>query len=232
MLSAQTADTACEVITVLRLQDICKTYDGGRVQALDHIDLHVPPGTYLSITGASGSGKTTLLHILGCLMRPTSGTYLLNGVDVGALSERERTALRAREIGFVFQDFRMVPRMNVIENVALPLTFRGVSREEREARAVDALCMVGLGHRLRHAPVTLSGGQQQRAAIARALCASPSLLLADEPTGNLDPQAAADVLALFDRLHESGKTIVLITHDQKAAARAAHSIRIRDGRIV
>ena len=217
---------------MIRLQDICKSYDNGRVQALDHVDLHIAEGDYLSITGTSGSGKTTLLHILGCLMRPTSGEHLLNGVDVGAFSERERTALRARRIGFIFQDFRLIPRMNVIENVALPLTFQGVSREEREARAVDALCMVGLGHRLRHAPVTLSGGQQQRVAIARALCASPSVLLADEPTGNLDPQAAADVFALFDRLHENGKTIVLITHDQTAAARALRTIRIENGRII
>ena len=216
---------------MLSLQGVCKTYDAGRVQALDHIDLHVPAGSYLSITGTSGSGKTTLLHILGCLMRPTSGEYLLNGENVGALTEQERTALRARRIGFVFQDFRLVPRMNVIENVALPLTFQGISREEREARAVDALCMVGLGHRLRHAPATLSGGQQQRVAIARALCTSAPLLLADEPTGNLDPQAAADVFALFDRLHENGKTIVLITHDQKAAARAPRQIRIENGRI-
>ena len=216
---------------MLSLQGVCKTYDAGRVQALDHINLHVPAGSYLSITGTSGSGKTTLLHILGCLMRPTSGEYLLNGENVGALTEQERTALRARRIGFVFQDFRLVPRMNVIENVALPLTFQGISREEREARAVDALCMVGLGHRLRHAPATLSGGQQQRVAIARALCTSAPLLLADEPTGNLDPQAAADVFALFDRLHENGKTIVLITHDQKAAARAPRQIRIENGRI-
>ncbi|MBR3867495.1 MAG: ABC transporter ATP-binding protein [Butyricicoccus sp.] len=217
---------------MLRMENVCKTYDKGRVHALQNIDLHVPPGAYLSVTGASGSGKTTLLHILGCLLRPSSGAYHLNGTDVCALSERERTALRAKEIGFVFQDFRLIPRMNVIENVALPLTFRGVSREEREARAVDALCMVGLGHRLRHAPAALSGGQQQRAAIARALCTDPMLLLADEPTGNLDPQAAAEVLALFDRLHENGKTIVLITHDQKAAARASRSIRIENGRIV
>lgn len=216
---------------MLWLRDICKTYDRGRVKALDGIDLHVPKGDYLSVTGASGSGKTTLLHIMGCLLRPTAGEYRLDGTEVGRLDESGRTALRAKKIGFVFQDFRLIPRMNVIENVALPLTFQGVSREEREERAVDALCMVGLGHRLRHAPETLSGGQQQRVAIARALCVEPSVLLADEPTGNLDPQAAAEVLALFDRLHENGRTIVLITHDQKAAMRAAHSIRIENGRI-
>ena len=226
------ADTGKEVIGLLWMKDICKTYEKEQVHALRNVSLRVPRGDYLSITGASGSGKTTLLHIMGCLLRPTAGQYQLDGVNVGALTERERTALRAQKIGFVFQDFRLVPRMNVIENVALPLTFQGVPRMERESRAVDALCMVGLGDRLRHAPATLSGGQQQRVAIARALCTGPSLLLADEPTGNLDPRSALEVLALLDRLHEQGKTIVLITHDQRAAARAAHRIRIEKGQII
>ncbi len=217
---------------MLQLQNIQKKYEPGGVQALRGVDLHVRPGDYLALTGASGSGKTTLLHILGCLMRPTAGSYRLDGVDALALEERARTALRARKIGFVFQDFRLIERMNVIENVALPLTFQGVGREEREARAVDALCMVGLGHRLRHAPATLSGGQQQRVAIARALCADPPVLLADEPTGNLDPKAAAEILALFDRLHASGRTLVLITHDEKAAARAARQVRMENGRLL
>ena len=216
---------------MLWLRDICKTYDEGRVRALEGINLHIPPGDYLSITGSSGSGKTTLLHVMGCLLRPTAGECRLDGVDVCALDENARTMLRAQKIGFIFQDFRLIPRMNVIENVALPLTFQGMARKERESRAVDALCMVGLGHRLRHAPETLSGGQQQRVAIARALCAGPSVLLADEPTGTLDPQATAEVLGLFDRLHENGRTIVLITHDKAAAARAARSIRIENGRI-
>ena len=200
--------------------------------ALRSVDLHVARGEYLSVTGASGSGKTTLMQIMGCLLRPTSGEYRLEGVDVGALDEGARTALRARKIGFVFQNFRLLPRMNVVENVALPLTFQGIERAEREARAVDALCMVGLGNRLRHDPATLSGGQQQRVAIARALCAGPDILLADEPTGNLDPNAAAEILRLFDRLHESGRTIVLITHDRAAAARAERTIRMENGRIV
>ncbi len=200
--------------------------------ALRSVDLHVARGEYLSVTGASGSGKTTLMQIMGCLLRPTSGEYRLEGVDVGALDEGARTALRAKKLGFVFQNFRLLPRMNVVENVALPLTFQGLPRAEREERAVDALCMVGLGNRLRHDPSTLSGGQQQRVAIARALCAGPDVLLADEPTGNLDPAAAAEVLRLFDRLHESGHTIVLITHDREAAARAERTIRIENGRIV
>ena len=200
--------------------------------ALRSVDLHVARGEYLSVTGASGSGKTTLMQIMGCLLRPTSGEYRLDGVDVGALDEGARTALRAKKLGFVFQNFRLLPRMNVVENVALPLTFQGLPRAEREERAVDALCMVGLGNRLRHDPSTLSGGQQQRVAIARALCAGPDVLLADEPTGNLDPAAAAEVLRLFDRLHESGRTIVLITHDREAAARAERTIRIENGRIV
>ncbi|MGN0994080.1 MAG: ABC transporter ATP-binding protein [Butyricicoccus sp.] len=200
--------------------------------ALRSVDLHVARGEYLSVTGASGSGKTTLMQIMGCLLRPTSGEYRLDGVDVGALDEGARTALRAKKLGFVFQNFRLLPRMNVVENVALPLTFQGLPRAEREERAVDALCMVGLGNRLRHDPSTLSGGQQQRVAIARALCAGPDVLLADEPTGNLDPAAAAEVLRLFDRLHENGRTIVLITHDREAAARAERTIRIENGRIV
>ena len=202
------------------------------MNALRSVDLHVARGEYLSVTGASGSGKTTLMQIMGCLLRPTSGKYRLDGVDVGALDEGARTALRAKKLGFVFQNFRLLPRMNVVENVALPLTFQGLPRAEREERAVDALCMVGLGNRLRHDPSTLSGGQQQRVAIARALCAGPDVLLADEPTGNLDPAAAAEVLRLFDRLHESGRTIVLITHDREAAARAERTIRIENGRIV
>ena len=217
---------------MLCLQNICKIYDRGRVTALRSVDLHVARGEYLSVTGASGSGKTTLMQIMGCLLRPTSGEYRLDGVDVGALDEGARTALRAKKLGFVFQNFRLLPRMNVVENVALPLTFQGLPRAEREERAVDALCMVGLGNRLRHDPSTLSGGQQQRVAIARALCAGPDVLLADEPTGNLDPAAAAEVLRLFDRLHESGRTIVLITHDREAAARAERTIRIENGRIV
>ena len=217
---------------MLCLQNVCKIYDRGRVTALRSVDLHVARGEYLSVTGASGSGKTTLMQIMGCLLRPTSGEYRLDGVDVGALDEGARTALRAKKLGFVFQNFRLLPRMNVVENVALPLTFQGLPRAEREARAVDALCMVGLGNRLRHDPSTLSGGQQQRVAIARALCAGPDVLLADEPTGNLDPAAAAEVLRLFDRLHENGRTIVLITHDREAAARAERTIRIENGRIV
>ena len=217
---------------MLCLRNVCKIYDRGQVTALRSVDLHVARGEYLSVTGASGSGKTTLMQIMGCLLRPTSGEYRLDGVDVGALDEGARTALRARKIGFVFQNFRLLPRMNVVENVALPLTFQGIERAEREARAVDALCMVGLGNRLRHDPATLSGGQQQRVAIARALCAGPDILLADEPTGNLDPNAAAEILRLFDRLHESGRTIVLITHDRAAAARAERTIRMENGRIV
>lgn len=217
---------------MLCLQNVCKIYDRGRVTALRSVDLHVARGEYLSVTGASGSGKTTLMQIMGCLLRPTSGEYRLEGVDVGALDEGARTALRAKKLGFVFQNFRLLPRMNVVENVALPLTFQGLPRAEREERAVDALCMVGLGNRLRHDPSTLSGGQQQRVAIARALCAGPDVLLADEPTGNLDPAAAAEVLRLFDRLHENGRTIVLITHDREAAARAERTIRIENGRIV
>ncbi len=217
---------------MLSLQNICKIYDKGGVVALDHVNLHIAVGEYLSIAGQSGSGKTTLMHILGCLDRPTSGCYRLHGEDVSHLQDGALSRVRGREIGFIFQNFCLMPNQSALDNVALPLLFQGVSLEERQSRATDALCMVGLGSRLHHKPHMLSGGQQQRVAIARALCTNPHVLLADEPTGNLDPQAAHEVLALFDRLHAAGRTIVLITHDPKAAQRASRQVRIADGKIV
>lgn len=213
------------------MENICKIYDRGRVRAVDKVNLTIAPGTYTAILGASGSGKSTLMHLIGLLDRPTSGEYWLCGQPTSGLSARNRAALSRAHIGFVFQSFSLVPGMDALENAALPLAFRGVSREKRLDCAADTLCMVGLGARLHHTPEMLSGGQQQRVAIARALCTDPDLLLADEPTGNLDPRAAREILDLFDRLHADGRTIVWITHDQQAAKRAERRILMHEGKL-
>lgn len=213
------------------LRKVCKIYDKGGVCALRDIDLDIAQGEYVSIVGASGSGKTTLMHILGCMDTPTSGSYVLGGRDVGALDADALARIRGREIGFVFQSFRLSPDLTALQNVALPLLFRGMARREREHYAATALERVGLAHRMQHRPDMLSGGQQQRVAIARAVCGQPSVLLADEPTGNLDPASAREVLALFDELHEAGHTIVLITHDNTVAGRAHRQVTIEDGRL-
>lgn len=213
------------------MQNICKIYDKGRVRAVDGVNLTIAPGSYTAILGASGSGKSTLMHLIGLLDRPTSGEYWLCGQPTSKLSARARAALARTHIGFVFQSFSLVPGMDALENAALPLAFRGVSRAVRLSRAADVLCMVGLGTRLHHTPEMLSGGQQQRVAIARALCTEPDLLLADEPTGNLDPHAAREILDLFDRLHRQGRTIVWITHDQQAAHRAEQRIHMEQGKL-
>lgn len=216
---------------MIRMENICKIYDRGRVRAVDKVNLTIAPGTYTAILGASGSGKSTLMHLIGLLDRPTSGEYWLCGQPTSGLSARNRAALSRAHIGFVFQSFSLVPGMDALENAALPLAFRGVSREKRLDCAADTLCMVGLGARLHHTPEMLSGGQQQRVAIARALCTDPDLLLADEPTGNLDPRAAREILDLFDRLHADGRTIVWITHDQQAAKRAERRILMHEGKL-
>lgn len=216
---------------MIRMENICKIYDRGRVQAVDGVSLTIAPGTYTAILGASGSGKSTLMHLIGLLDRPTSGEYWLCGQPTSGLSTRQRAALSRAHIGFVFQSFSLVPGMDALENAALPLAFRGMSRTERLDRAADMLCMVGLGARLHHTPEMLSGGQQQRVAIARALCTDPDLLLADEPTGNLDPRAAREILDLFDRLHADGRTIVWITHDRQAARRAERRILMHEGKL-
>ncbi|MDO4669082.1 MAG: ABC transporter ATP-binding protein [Butyricicoccus pullicaecorum] len=213
------------------MENICKIYDKGGVCALDHVALSVASGSYTAILGASGSGKSTLMHILGLLDRPTSGEYWLCGERTTGLSARARAELSRSHIGFVFQNFSLVPEMSALENAALPLAFRGMSRAERTDRAAEALCIVGLGARLHHTPRMLSGGQQQRVAIARALCTGADLILADEPTGNLDPQAAHEILELFDRLHAQGRTILWITHDHQAAARAQKRVLMQKGRL-
>lgn len=216
---------------ILSLVDIWKTYASGslEVHALRGVSLSVAQGEYVALMGPSGSGKSTLMHIVGCLDVPSSGTYELAGTDVSQMSETELARVRNRQIGFVFQGFNLLPSMTAARNVELPLVYAGVGREERRVRAVAALDKVGLADRVDHKPGELSGGQQQRVAVARALVTDPALLLADEPTGNLDSRSTADVLGLFADLHSAGRTIVTITHELEVAQAAQRTIRIRDG---
>src|SRR6478672_4555336 len=211
---------------LLCLRDIRKTYVMGdqEVRALDGVDLDISDGEYVAVMGPSGSGKSTLMHILGCLDVPTGGTYELAGTDVSRMTEAELAEVRNRRIGFVFQGFNLLPSMSALRNVELPLVYAGMGRETRRARAIEALEKVGLGDRIEHRPGELSGGQQQRVAVARALVTEPALILADEPTGNLDSVSTADVLRLLQELHEAGRTIVLITHEHDVAARAERTI--------
>jgi len=219
---------------ILSLHDIGKTYSTGQfeVEALRHVTVDVDAGEYVAIMGPSGSGKSTLMHILGCLDGPTTGTYALAGTDVSDMSEAELAQVRNQRIGFVFQQFNLLALQSAVRNVELPLSYAGVSRDVRRRRAIDALERVGLGDRVEHRPNELSGGQQQRVAIARALVTDPTLILADEPTGNLDSRSTADVLGLLDELHAAGRTIVLITHEPEVAAHASRRLHIRDGLLV
>ena len=219
---------------MIRTENLTKLYtmNGKTVTALDHVTLRVQKGEYAAIVGPSGSGKSTLMHLLGCLDTPTSGSYRLHGRDVSTLGKDELAQVRGQEIGFVFQGFQLLPRLTAAENVALPLLLCGVPPKERATAARALLEQVGLGERLHHTPNQLSGGQQQRVAIARALARNPAVLLADEPTGNLDAQATADVLHLLDELHRAGRTILLITHDSVVAQRAERQITIAAGRII
>jgi putative ABC transport system ATP-binding protein len=218
---------------VIELESVGKIYRTGalEVEALRDVSLSIGQGEYVAIMGPSGSGKSTLMHILGCLDAPTSGRYLLAGEDVSAMDEVELAEVRNQRVGFVFQQFNLLPSMTAQRNVELPLAYAGMDRNSRSERALAALARVGLGDRVTHRPGELSGGQQQRVAVARALATDPDLLLADEPTGNLDSTATEDVLGLFAELHAQGRTVVLITHEPEVAERAARVIRIRDGRI-
>jgi putative ABC transport system ATP-binding protein len=219
---------------VIELQQVWRTYTmGGRpLHALRDVSLRIERGEHVALVGPSGSGKSTLLHILGCLDRPTSGRYLFEGREVGALSEEERSDLRRHRIGFVFQFFHLLPRLSALGNVELPMLFAGVAGTERRERAARALAAVGLAPRADHRPDQLSGGERQRVAIARAVVMGPSLLLADEPTGNLDRASSAEVMELLEAMNRDGLTLVVVTHDAEIAARARRVVRLDDGALV
>jgi ABC-type antimicrobial peptide transport system, ATPase component len=219
---------------LIELENVSRIYDLGHVQvaALQGVDLAVEEGEFLAIVGPSGSGKSTLMNIIGCLDRPTGGTYTLAGTPVAELDDDGLARLRSRTIGFVFQNYNLLPRTSALENVATPLLYQGVARKDRLARAQAALERLGLGDRMNHIPTELSGGQQQRVAIARALVTEPALLLADEPTGNLDSSSGADVMTLLHELNAAGRTIVMITHDVDVARVASRQVHVRDGRLV
>ena len=218
---------------MVELNEVCKVYGSGdaRVQALDHLCLTVQRGDYLAVMGASGSGKSTAMNILGCLDRPTSGSYRLNGTPVESLDDDALADLRNRQLGFVFQQFHLLPNLSALDNVILPMIYAGVPAPERQERARAALTRVGLAQRLANRPNQLSSGQQQRVAIARSIINQPALLLADEPTGALDSRTTAEVLDIIDDLHRSGMTVVMVTHEDEVAARAEKVVHFRDGRI-
>jgi putative ABC transport system ATP-binding protein len=218
---------------LIDIRDITKVYEMGaqKVKALDGVSVAVDRGEYVAIMGPSGSGKSTLMNLVGCLDTPTSGSYVLNGREVARMSDDELAAIRNQEIGFVFQTFNLLPRTTALHQVELPLVYSGLPRKDRRERAIAALNAVGLGDRMTHHPSELSGGQRQRVAVARALINDPSILLADEPTGNLDSQTGAEIMALFDELNAKGNTIVLVTHEEDIAAHARRIVRLLDGRI-
>ena len=219
---------------VIDVRGVTKTYKMGEleVQALRGVTFGIEPGEYVAIMGPSGSGKSTLMNVLGCLDRATEGTYLLDGVDVSKLNDNDLAQIRLKKLGFVFQGFNLLARTDALKNVGLPLFYAGASTKERTAAAMERLTEVGLAERARHKPSELSGGQQQRVAIARALVNNPAVLLADEPTGNLDSKTSTEILALFDRLNEGGRTIIMVTHDEAVASHAKRILRVLDGLIV
>ena len=219
--------------TLISLQGLRKTYTIGTqvVHALDGLDLQIDRNEYVALMGPSGSGKSTLMNILGCLDSPTQGNYTLNQQDVAHLNEDQLAEIRNREIGFVFQTFNLLPRYTALENVALPLIYAGLDRESREERAKEVLTQVGLADRMSHRPNELSGGQRQRVAVARALVNRPSIILADEPTGNLDTATSMEIMALFQEIQEAGNTVILVTHEEDIAACAKRVVRLRDGKL-
>lgn len=221
-------------MSLIEVKDIYKIYNPGEneVRALDGISLTVEHGEFLAIVGQSGSGKSTLMNMLGLLDVPTSGKYMLDGKNVSNMTDDELSEIRNKEIGFIFQGFNLIPSLTAVGNVELPLVYRGMRKEERHRLAVEALERVGLSHRLNHLPKQMSGGQQQRVAIARAVAAKPPIILADEPTGNLDSHSGVEVMKILHELHSEGRTIILITHDNDIAAEAQRIIRIQDGQIV
>jgi len=219
---------------LIRLEGVAKHYQmgGETIAALNGIDLEIARNDYVAFIGSSGSGKSTMMHILGCLDSPTHGKYFLNGVDVAGMSEADLANTRNVEIGFIFQSFNLLTRATALQNVMQPLIYRGIRPAERARRAKEAMARVGLEQRMDHLPNQLSGGQRQRVAIARALCSGPSILLADEPTGNLDSTTAADIMALFDTLHAEGQTVIIVTHEPDIAAHCRRAVRLADGRVL
>ncbi len=218
---------------VIRISGIKKIYKLGnqQVRALDGVEMVINKNEYVAIMGPSGSGKSTMMNILGCLDTPTEGSYILNGTDVSKMEDSDLARVRNREIGFVFQSFNLLPRYSAAENVALPLVYAGYTKEEREKMAHDALEIVGLEERMNHKPAELSGGQRQRVAIARALINNPSIILADEPTGNLDTKTSVEIMSLFENIHNNGNTVIVVTHEEDIARYAKRIIRLRDGKI-
>ena len=219
--------------TLIKVEDLCKIYNPGEneVRALDHVNLEIEKGEFVAIIGQSGSGKSTFMNMLGCLDVPTSGRYFLNGTDVSTMKDNQLSVVRNREIGFIFQGFNLIANLNAIENVELPLIYRGIDRKTRHKLAVESLKLVGLEKRMHHKPNEMSGGQQQRVAIARAIAAEPPVILADEPTGNLDSASSKEILEILKKMHRSGKTVILSTHDNGIAAQARRVVRIMDGKI-